>query len=438
MRVVLCMCFLLAVGAGFVAFAAVLAVHWRSVPRRLSLPDLHPSVMLVDKPGAVFGSANIFVCLILLAASPALKWELWVVTLCCALLHALYNFAAYVVYRGRWCSRQHGSRPEGACGVGAADDSEHGVGVAAEAAAEAGLQQHKAEGAQLELVGLQQPQSLQGGQQVVSGCRHSAGLIPGEQQGSQHWNSGDDAAAAVVAPAAVASSAAGLHHRQPAHAGTSAAAAAAAEPEVSNSAGEADDPGLLRVWNSRHQLLTAEQQHAACSDAAVAEMSKPAVADLFGPPGEPAAVAAGGTASAADTALQEAVGFNNIRQGLQPPPIPTFWRAVVVLPWEIVPFVLGMFCVVEGLNANGWVELLAAWLAGGLGGSVWGALFAIGGLSLVLANIINNQVCSDVRERSAGCRTGACSPQSVMWCPHVAQHRASHTSCLFAALLFFP
>jgi arsenical pump membrane protein len=64
----------------------------------------------------------------------------------------------------------------------------------------------------------------------------------------------------------------------------------------------------------------------------------------------------------------------------------------VVLPWDIVPFVLGMFCVVEGLNANGWVDRLAAWLVGGLGGSVWGALFGVGGLSLLLANVINNQV----------------------------------------------
>ena len=63
-----------------------------------------------------------------------------------------------------------------------------------------------------------------------------------------------------------------------------------------------------------------------------------------------------------------------------------------MLPWEIVPFVLGMFCVVEGLNANGWVDLLARWLAGDLGGSVWGALFGIGWLSVLLANIINNQV----------------------------------------------
>jgi Na+/H+ antiporter NhaD/arsenite permease-like protein len=51
-----------------------------------------------------------------------------------------------------------------------------------------------------------------------------------------------------------------------------------------------------------------------------------------------------------------------------------------------------MFCVVEGLNANGWVDSLAAWLAGGLGGSVWGALFGVGALSVLLANIINNQV----------------------------------------------
>jgi hypothetical protein len=81
----------------------LLLVHARSVPRQLTLPDVQPALLLLDKPGAAFGSLNILGCLGLLAAAPSLGWELWPVTLVCAGLHAVYNFVAYVPYEGRWC-----------------------------------------------------------------------------------------------------------------------------------------------------------------------------------------------------------------------------------------------------------------------------------------------------------------------------------------------
>ena len=62
-----------------------------------------PTMLLLDKPGAAFGSCNILACLGLLAAAPSLGWELWPVTLVCAGLHAAYNTVAYVVCQGAWC-----------------------------------------------------------------------------------------------------------------------------------------------------------------------------------------------------------------------------------------------------------------------------------------------------------------------------------------------
>jgi hypothetical protein len=90
-------------GAGLGCLAVLLLVHARSMPHQLTLPDLQPALLLLDKPGAAFGSLNILGCLGLLAAAPSLGWELWPVTLVCVGLHVVYNFVAYVVYKGRWC-----------------------------------------------------------------------------------------------------------------------------------------------------------------------------------------------------------------------------------------------------------------------------------------------------------------------------------------------
>lgn len=359
----------------------MLAVHWRSIPKQLQLPDLQPSIMLVDKPGAILGSANILVCLGLLAAAPALKWELWVVTLACALLHALYNFIAYVGYKGRWCKAaggQQGQQPRDDCAASARGEEAAGGEVAM--GAEGGGEQQQAKGT-VELVEhknvpresvVQQQQSSkqQQQQQQEPGCRRQPSL---------------GTASAVGAGAGGA--------LQPQLLSAPSARGSEADAEVS-----IHDPELqLRSRaNSRVQLLSA-QQHAACSDSAGLRhsTSKPegfcAVA-LHEHDGDSHKAKAASMDGSDILQAEAAVSSSSSRQGLQPPPVPTFWKAFVVLPWEIVPFVLGMFCVVEGLNANGWVDSLAAWLAGGLGGSVWRALFGVGALSLVLANIINNQV----------------------------------------------
>jgi hypothetical protein len=122
----------------------LLLVHARNMPRQLALPDLQPAVLLFDKPGAAFGSLNILGCLGLLAAAPSLGWELWPVALVCAGLHVVYNFVAYVVYKGRWCrqlqqqQQQQGvtdspelAAEEGAAGTAAAQHADVDAAAAA-------------------------------------------------------------------------------------------------------------------------------------------------------------------------------------------------------------------------------------------------------------------------------------------------------------------
>eukprot|EP00878_Enallax_costatus_P013275 GHUV01013878.1.p1 GENE.GHUV01013878.1~~GHUV01013878.1.p1 ORF type:complete len:209 (+),score=50.32 GHUV01013878.1:35-628(+) len=93
------------------------------------------------------------------------------------------------------------------------------------------------------------------------------------------------------------------------------------------------------------------------------------------------ATVAAGSGSSSSKSIQELLQISQ----------PTFWHAWSVLPWEVVPFVLGMFVLVEGLNSTGWVDRIAMWLANGVHGSIWAALFGIGAFSVLLANLANNQ-----------------------------------------------
>lgn len=68
----------------------------------------------------------------------------------------------------------------------------------------------------------------------------------------------------------------------------------------------------------------------------------------------------------------------------------TIWSAFKLMPWKVIPFALGMFILVEGLTSSGWID----WLASGIASSATGAfssVFLMGGLSILLANMINNQ-----------------------------------------------
>jgi hypothetical protein len=339
--------------------------------------------MLVDKPGAILGSINILACLGLLAAAPALKWELWVVTLVCALLHALYNCIAYVGFKHRWCTpaaataaaaaapgqvQVAGQQQEADTAAEAEAKAEAARSAIAEAAAAAQQQQHPTA---VELVQQSRQEPTHQQQQQQHGCRWqpSLGIL---SSSTTTPNSREDGSA----PAAACS-------HQPDR-GASDADVYVQDAELA-----------LRSRTSSHMQLLSVQQHAACSDACGLQHSVSASEGFCAivlDEDHPKVAAATAAAAAKGDAPAESAASGSRGQGLQAPPVPTFWKAVVVLPWEVVPFVLGMFCVVEGLNANGWVDSLATWLAGGLSGSVWGALFGVGALSVLLANIINNQV----------------------------------------------
>ncbi|KAJ9505571.1 hypothetical protein QJQ45_023722 [Haematococcus lacustris] len=74
------------------------------------------------------------------------------------------------------------------------------------------------------------------------------------------------------------------------------------------------------------------------------------------------------------------------------PPRRGFLLLLLTLPWEVVPFVLGMFVLVEGLLVQGWLAALAQGLGSVAGqAGVGGTLQLMGWLSVTLANAINNQ-----------------------------------------------
>jgi Na+/H+ antiporter NhaD/arsenite permease-like protein len=60
------------------------------------------------------------------------------------------------------------------------------------------------------------------------------------------------------------------------------------------------------------------------------------------------------------------------------------------MPWKIIPFVIGMFILVEALVAVGWVDLLAAWIAQG-STTLVSSVFIMIGISTLACNIMNNQ-----------------------------------------------
>ncbi|KAF8062069.1 HCF173 [Scenedesmus sp. PABB004] len=115
---------------------------------------------------------------------------------------------------------------------------------------------------------------------------------------------------------------------------------------------------------------------------------------------------------------------------------PGFLRVWAALPWEVVPFVLGMFVLCEGLDATGWVGALAARLAAGLGGSVWASLCGVGALGVVLSNLMNNQPATILLTRvtlSAAFVRGAAAPRAPL-AAGLAVVVASNTAANFTVM----
>lgn len=60
------------------------------------------------------------------------------------------------------------------------------------------------------------------------------------------------------------------------------------------------------------------------------------------------------------------------------------------MPWKIIPFIIGMFILVEALVYNGWVDLLAS-LMTNLSTNIIFSIFLMGFITALTANTMNNQ-----------------------------------------------
>jgi len=76
--------------------------------------------------------------------------------------------------------------------------------------------------------------------------------------------------------------------------------------------------------------------------------------------------------------------------------MPTFKASIEMLPWRIVPFVFGMFTLVEGMNKSGWIDSMAQTLVGLIpanGGAfaIFVSCYLMTSVTILLSNLINNQ-----------------------------------------------
>jgi len=68
----------------------------------------------------------------------------------------------------------------------------------------------------------------------------------------------------------------------------------------------------------------------------------------------------------------------------------TIRNAAVRMPWKILPFIIGMFILVEALATSGWVDLFAA-LISNISKNMITSVFLMVFLSAITSNLMNNQ-----------------------------------------------
>jgi len=77
-------------------------------------------------------------------------------------------------------------------------------------------------------------------------------------------------------------------------------------------------------------------------------------------------------------------------------PMPTLKKSISMLPWRIIPFVFGMFTLVEGMRKSGWIDVMAESLVACIppqGGAfaVFVSAYLMTSVTILLSNLINNQ-----------------------------------------------
>jgi hypothetical protein len=96
-------------------------------------------------------------------------------------------------------------------------------------------------------------------------------------------------------------------------------------------------------------------------------------------------VVAGGAIAVADTGAAAAAGPSAPSDGAGAERSPLcFMDAVWAMPWAVVPFVLGMFILVESLTHSGFIELLASASAAAVGSNRFVGVYFSGGTAAIL------------------------------------------------------
>jgi len=77
-------------------------------------------------------------------------------------------------------------------------------------------------------------------------------------------------------------------------------------------------------------------------------------------------------------------------------PMPTLKKSLEMLPWRIMPFVFGMFTLVEGMRKSGWIDSMAESLVACIpadGGplAIFVSSYLMTTVTILLSNLINNQ-----------------------------------------------
>jgi len=79
--------------------------------------------------------------------------------------------------------------------------------------------------------------------------------------------------------------------------------------------------------------------------------------------------------------------------------IPTTKGSVLALPWAVLPFLFGMFTLVQGLGNGGWIDVFSSGIISAIPDeenttAIFVATFLMATISFVLCNLINNQPAS--------------------------------------------
>ncbi|GIL42379.1 hypothetical protein Vafri_362 [Volvox africanus] len=427
--------------AGIACFAMLLLEFHKAIPVSIPLPTVDASHMLRDKLGAVLGSVNMLTCLGLLAGAPSLGWAMWAITLVCAGIHCVYNIWSYrtslmhVPLGECWtcgCAKADpktsaGSGDEnpkiaGPCRMDPSTSSGSGDGPVIIAAGE---------GAETAGVG-------------KATVRQKAGL---STQSHDDHSTAFAAEAEASRDSGCASPAIPLGYGCSSSGGYRQAGEGCKCPSEKSGTAAACNHCCVATGSSRRPSRVHEQR---CSEAAV--QYRPADGSKLAIPVEETVIGSAhrtpvtsvvleaiqdpAVSTLAVSAPMPELAPATVCVGPQPllPPVmtvdslrgkaPTFWGLFFDLPWEVVPFALGMFVLVEGLYVQGWLNVFGNGL-GRASTALPAAIFIMGFLSVALANTINNQPMTILLTRVA---------LDVRYTGHVG-HGNTHKAALFALVL---